>query len=83
MPMPMAGSSTTSKVEDFGMFQPELAFCPMKPCNGKIPCINTCGCTRKDQMLNSSGACVDISEEVSRQLENNYEVASNGVILLL
>ena len=36
MPMPMAGSSTTSKVEDFGMFQPELAYCPMKPCNGKF-----------------------------------------------
>ena len=82
MPMPMAGSSTVGNVEDFGLFQPELAFCPssMKPCNGKIPCINTCGCPRKGQMLNSSGACVDISEEVSRQLTNNYEVASNGGI---
>ena len=83
MPMPMAGSSTVGNVEDFGLFQPELAFCPssMKPCNGKIPCINTCGCPRKGQMLNSSGACVDISEEVSTQLINNYEDASNGGIL--
>ena len=83
MPMPMAGSSTVGNVENFGLFQPELAFCPssMKPCNGKIPCINTCGCPRKGQMLKSSGACVDISEEVSTQLINNYEDASNGGIL--
>ena len=81
MPLPMA--EDYGKIENFGNFQPELAFCPssMKPCNGKIPCINTCGCPRKGQMLNSSGACVDISEEVSTQLINNYEDASNGGIL--
>ena len=83
--MQTGASPTVGKVEDFREFQPMLAFCPssMKPCDGKIPCINTCGCSRKDQMLNSSGACVDISKEVSRQLSNNHEVVSNGGILSL
>lgn len=75
MNVEMGGSSTSGNpLENFGLFPPILAYCPsaMKPCNGKIPCINTCGCPRSSQMLLPSGKCTDVSEKVSEQLLNNY-----------
>ena len=46
-------------IENFGDYYPELAYCPsvLSPCNGKIPCIKTCGCPNKNQMLLPSGEC--------------------------
>ena len=40
-------------IENFRGYYPELAYCPsvMSPRNGKIPGINTCGCSSKNQML--------------------------------
>ena len=69
-------------IENFGGYYPELAYCSsvLSPCNGKIPCINTCGCPRNNQMLLPSGECQDISEEVSKQLTNNYGLDMEGKI---
>ena len=39
-------------IENFRGYYPELAYCPsvMSPRNGKIPGINTCGCSSKNQI---------------------------------
>ena len=67
-------------IENFGGYYPELAYCSsvFTPCNGKIPCIKTCGCPRNDQMLLPSGECQDISKEASKQLTNNYGLDAKG-----
>ena len=83
MSVEKGGSDTVGHLlENFEKFQPKLAYCPsaIKSCNGTFPCINTCGCTKSENMLDQSGHCVDMSKGVYNQLINHSRLPLEGKV---